>query len=344
MDKRRKARKRAMEYERALRQFVHYPVSGEMVGYLADRTCEVISCGTAGSPASTRVTSTVPIMPLEQFIALLVERSGVHTSTLMATLVYLDRLAQKLPRLARGMGCTYHRVFLAALILASKYLNDSSPKNKHWARHTGGLFNLAEVNLMEKQMLFLLEWDPKITMTDLVKYLHPFLEPIVVRERRMRQRQLPINTKVTINTGLPTPPGSATLPSPVRLNSIPSGVKLTAAKYPYDPINVMSHGQPFQRHGSRYVADSDIDSPSMVPSLSNASISSQESDIDELDCCNIPVRRLDYNPALNYDYARNKSISSIKLPNEYNMDNGIKERSFYDRARRKLRILPSLSH
>lgn len=54
-----------------------------------------------------------------------------------------------------GMHCTCHRVFLATLIVAAKYLNDQSPKNKHWSAHSQ-IFSVGEVNLMEKQLLSLL--------------------------------------------------------------------------------------------------------------------------------------------------------------------------------------------
>jgi len=75
---------------------------------------------------------------------------------------------------------------LAALILSAKYLNDSSPKNKHWAEysHVRGYepfgFSRTEVNLMEKQLLFLLEWDLNIDEQDLYTHLDPFLAPIRV--------------------------------------------------------------------------------------------------------------------------------------------------------------------
>jgi type II secretory pathway pseudopilin PulG len=93
------------------------------------------------------------------------------------------------------MKCTAHRIFLASLILAAKNLNDSSPKNKHWARYTAvrGFdnfgFSLTEVNLMEKQLLGLLEWDLRVTEDDLYFHLEPFLAPIRAWQHRQAEKQ-----------------------------------------------------------------------------------------------------------------------------------------------------------
>lgn len=116
---------------------------------------------------------------LREFIVKLIDYTNVYTPTLVMTLCYLNRLSLKLPPHATGMPSTRHRIFLSCLILSAKNHNDSSPLNKHWTKYTDGLFTLQDVNLMERQLLALLDWDIVIREEELLRVMEPLLNPKV---------------------------------------------------------------------------------------------------------------------------------------------------------------------
>ncbi|KAK3305086.1 uncharacterized protein B0T15DRAFT_554911 [Chaetomium strumarium] len=172
----------------ALERFVAQPVDEEMIRYLAKAATGLTGHGVLAGADETlptvagRVGRGLPT--IERFIMQLVVSSNVPVPTLMSSLVYLRRLKPRVQPMAKGLRQT-HRIFLASLILAAKYLNDKSLKNADWAAYSvirtqaySFGFSKTEVNVMESQLLSLLDWDLGISDEDLYLELDYFLAPI----------------------------------------------------------------------------------------------------------------------------------------------------------------------
>ncbi|CAL9732243.1 PHO85 cyclin-2 [Monosporozyma unispora] len=161
------------EYE-ALQIFNRQRINMDMIQYLSNLTESIVK------RTKTRHGIHLKYIPsLTDFITALVSNSRVGTSILMSTTVYLNRLQRILPGNIIGMETTRHRLFLGCLIIAAKTLNDNSPMNKHWSKHSNGLLSNKEINTVERELLAYLQWDVVFTTKELCDCLREkFLVPI----------------------------------------------------------------------------------------------------------------------------------------------------------------------
>lgn len=66
-----------------------------------------------------------------------------------------------------------HRVFLSTLVVASKYLNDSTLKNEHWSKCSS--FRIRDITVMETEVLSLLDYDLRFTEEEACEMFAPLM-------------------------------------------------------------------------------------------------------------------------------------------------------------------------
>ncbi|KAI7865619.1 cyclin domain-containing protein [Spinellus fusiger] len=99
--------------------------------------------------------------PLDEFIATVFERSQLPPCVCLVSLIYLQRLKTSLPRHARGDMDTPYRLFLAAILTASKFLSEtgSSLTSQAMAEMVDCVYSSKDVNYMERSFLGLIKYD-----------------------------------------------------------------------------------------------------------------------------------------------------------------------------------------
>ena len=100
-----------------------------------------------------------------QFASDIIERAETTVSDILVALVYIQRSRPYLS--VQTEEWAVHRVFLGALITASKYTNDSTLKNIHWAM-VSGTFGKRDIGRIEREFIEVLDWDFSVTEADLL--------------------------------------------------------------------------------------------------------------------------------------------------------------------------------
>lgn len=121
-------------------------------------------------PPSSNVTSSgapVPSPKLPNFIAYALHRTRLAPCVTFAALFLLQRLKNKFPA---ARGSSGHRLFISAFMIASKIVCDDTYSNKSWAVVGQGMFQLKEINQMEREMCGYLEWQLNIDYLQLEEF------------------------------------------------------------------------------------------------------------------------------------------------------------------------------
>jgi hypothetical protein len=152
----------------ALLELVDQKLSRPIVEHLIDSVIETVDFVLSRPSHSGRGRSLSRHSEGTAFTAMVnnvLTRAEVEVPVVLATLVYLNRAKPHLHIALEEWA--NERVFLGALIVASKYLNDSSLKNVHWAVCTG-VFGKRDIGRIEREFLDVLDFELSIGEDDIM--------------------------------------------------------------------------------------------------------------------------------------------------------------------------------
>lgn len=159
---------------------------------LAFTTTTATSVLPCSKKAKQRPTVTT-LPPLDEFIANLFRRSQLPPCICLVSLIYLQRLKTSLPRHARGDLDTPYRLFLAAILTASKFMAEagSALTSQAIAEMTDHVYTPKDINLMERSFLGLIKYDLFVNVEAIKDYLalHGRLLEMDLIEHVMEQQQ-----------------------------------------------------------------------------------------------------------------------------------------------------------
>lgn len=161
---------------------------------------------------------------------------------------------------------------MATLIIAAKYLNDSCPKNIHWAKYTG-YFGVFEITKAEIELLAILDYDLRFDEAETCYHFAPFMR---TKAQEKRAAAVSIVTKAGLARAQaqmpPTPPREKPSQSS-SLSSVQGLVKRLSSVYLSSATTACT--SPAQRHPS---ASSSIQSTPSFTSDSSDVSSAADSD------------------------------------------------------------------
>ncbi|KAH3765958.1 cyclin, N-terminal domain protein [Pelomyxa schiedti] len=170
----------------------------------------------------------VPGITLEAYVKRLEVFSGCSRSTLLAAMVFIDRILERNPTFFLTER-NAHRLLLSCLVTALKFYEDNFYSNKFYAR-VGGV-SMLEMNTLEVALLKMIQFDLYITPEQFLQYsqaIATIAVPTIAEQTQTPALECvtppgspsPSNTPASV-TYIPTPVTSPNSPPPPPITESP---------------------------------------------------------------------------------------------------------------------------
>ncbi|KIJ16863.1 hypothetical protein PAXINDRAFT_168304 [Paxillus involutus ATCC 200175] len=170
----------------ALLELLDIKLSRPIMEYVIDSVVDAVDYA-MGRPSSSHRGRHLSRHPQHNdfatFVTNVLTRAEVTIPTILVSLVYIDRAKPHLQIALEEWAC--ERVFLGAVMIASKYLHDSTLKNVHWAICTG-VFGKRDVGRIEREFLDVLDFELSVTEDDILSH-HDSLSAVALPSHNYRR-------------------------------------------------------------------------------------------------------------------------------------------------------------
>ncbi|KAF8725019.1 hypothetical protein AX14_008462 [Amanita brunnescens Koide BX004] len=191
----------------AILELIDVKINRPVIDYVVDCVVECVDYALGRPSSSVRGrphTRRPEHAKFTTFVTTVITRAEITTPTLLATLVYIDRARPHLHIALEEWAL--ERVFLGALIVASKYLNDSTLKNVHWALCTG-VFGKRDIGRIEREYLDVLDFELSITEDGILSH-HQSLMSVALGLHRSHSEKTRSRAADSPHHQLPSPSSS----------------------------------------------------------------------------------------------------------------------------------------
>ncbi|KAH7877659.1 uncharacterized protein C8R40DRAFT_1067830 [Lentinula edodes] len=158
----RQQEKRQQVERQQVERLLEITINAQVIEYLKTLTFGVVDA------AATRLLArslSVDIF-FKSFIGRVIERGKISMSMTILAITYLQR-AQSYIRVGYKVGCIAERILLGAFMISTKFSVNIPISNEEWA-DIAEVFQLADIDVIEKQFLLLIQWNLSFSEEDII--------------------------------------------------------------------------------------------------------------------------------------------------------------------------------
>ncbi|CDS08283.1 hypothetical protein LRAMOSA02231 [Lichtheimia ramosa] len=153
------------------------PPPSQLLAQISTNVAKLVEC-----PREARSLAHRRLPSLPNFIHQVYVKCRMTPTLLTVALIYLQRLQSKLPSGSQGEYDTPYKLYLASVILASKFLEDSHTVSRDVFRVCAPVYSAQEISVMERSFLGVIKYNLFVKWEEITQFVQDHGEPISILE------------------------------------------------------------------------------------------------------------------------------------------------------------------